>query len=105
MCLEDSLHRSPSYRPTPVVSVWIQSKTMEEKWRPAHCFLLRTFNDAVVAFRAQAECLKRFLVSLAFVSRKRDIVAVELDDDSPLLQSGFEGMHLARRQGQKAPAE
>jgi hypothetical protein len=67
--------------------------------------LLRPFNDAVVAFRAGAECLKRLLVSLAFVSRQRDVIAVELDNDSPLLQSGFVGLNLARGPGQKAPAE
>ena len=46
---------------------------------------LRSFNDAVVAFRAGAECLKRLLVSLAFMSRQRDVIAVEFDNDSPLL--------------------
>jgi hypothetical protein len=40
---------------------------------------LRTFNNAVVAFRTGAKCLKRFLVSLAFVGREGDIVAVEFD--------------------------
>jgi hypothetical protein len=44
---------------------------------------LPTFNDAEVAFRAGAERLKRLLVSLAFVSRQRDVIAVEFDNDSP----------------------
>ncbi len=63
---------------------------------------LRAFNDAVVAFRAGAECQKCLLVSLAFVSRQRDIIAVEFDDDRPLFQSGFVGLNLARGPGQKA---
>jgi hypothetical protein len=45
------------------------------------------------------------LVSLAFVSRQRDVIAVEFDNDSQLLQSGFVGLNLARGRGQKAPAE
>jgi hypothetical protein len=44
-------------------------------------------------------------VSLAFVSRQRDVIAVEFDNDSPLLQSGFVGLNLARGAGQKVPAE
>jgi len=67
--------------------------------------ILRTFNDAVVALRGGAECLKRLLVSHAFVSRPRDVVAVEFDNDSPLLSSGYVGLNLARGPGQKAPAE
>ena len=57
---------------------------------------LHAFNDAVIAFRAGAECLKRLLVSLAFVSRQCDVTAVEFDDDGPLRQSGFVGLNLAR---------
>jgi hypothetical protein len=66
---------------------------------------LTTFNDAVVAFRAGAECLKRLLVSLAFVRHQRDDITVEFDNDSPLLHFGFVGLHLARGPGQKATAE
>ena len=66
---------------------------------------LHTFHDAEVALRAGAECLKRLLVSLAFVSRQCDVIAVEFDDDGPLRQSGFVGLNLARGRGQKAPAE
>ena len=65
---------------------------------------LHTFNDAEVALRARAECLKRLLVSLAFVGRQRDIIAVEFNNDSPQLQSGFVGLNLARGPGQKASA-
>src|SRR5262245_54879385 len=68
-------------------------------------FHLHTFHDAEVALRAGAECLKRLLVSLAFVSRPGDVIAVEFDKDRRLLQSGFVGLHLARGHRQKAPAE
>jgi len=61
--------------------------------------VLRTFNDAVVAFRAGAECLKRLLVSLTSVSRQRDVIAVEFDNDSPLRQPCFLGLNLARGPG------
>jgi hypothetical protein len=47
--------------------------------------MLGTFNDAIAAFRAGGKCLKRLLVSLAFVSRQRGIIAVEFDDDGPRL--------------------
>ena len=47
-------------------------------------FNLYTFKDAVVAFRA-GERLKRLLVSLAFVSRQRNVITVEFDSESPLL--------------------
>src|SRR5262249_55700323 len=66
---------------------------------------LRTFHDAEVALRAGAECLKRLLVSLAFVSRPGDVIAVEFDKDRRLLQSSLVGLHLARGHGQKARAE
>jgi len=46
-------------------------------------FNLPTPNYAEVAFRAGAERLKRLFVSLAFVSRQRDVIAVEFDNDSP----------------------
>src|SRR5262249_4586074 len=59
-------------------------------------FHLHTFYDADVALRAGAECLKRLLVRLAFVSRPGDVKAVEFDKDRRLLQSGFVGLHLAR---------
>src|SRR5262245_45339424 len=71
----------------------------------AFVFHLRTFHDAEVPLRAGAECLKRLLVSLAFVSRPGDVIAVEFDKDRRLLQSGFVGLHLAGGHGQKAPAE
>jgi len=61
---------------------------------------LRAFNDAIVAFRAGTECLKCFLVSLAFVGREGDIIAVEFDNDGPQLQPGFVGLNLARGFGQ-----
>jgi hypothetical protein len=64
-----------------------------------------SFNDAVVALRARAECLKRLLVRLAFVSRESDIIAVEFDNHSSLLQPGFVRLHLTRGSGQKVPAE
>jgi len=73
--------------------------------RAPSCPDLHTFNDAVVAFRAGAESLKRLFVSLTFVGRQRDIVAVEFDNHSPQLQSGFVGLNLARGPGQKAPAK
>ena len=66
---------------------------------------LHTFNDPVVAFRTGAERLKRLLVSLAFVSRQRDVITVKFNDDRPLLQSSFMGLNLACGQGQKASAE
>src|SRR6516162_4411814 len=50
---------------------------------------LHTFHDANVALRAGAECLKRLLVSLAFVCRPGDVIAVEFDKDRRLLQAGF----------------
>src|SRR6516162_2867300 len=68
-------------------------------------FHLYTFHNAEVALRAGAECLKRLLVSLAFVSRPGDVIAVEFDQDRRLLQAGFVGLHRARGYGQKAPAE
>src|SRR5262245_40864936 len=46
---------------------------------------LRAFHDAEVAIRAGAKCLKRPLVSLAFVSRAGDVIAVEFDNDRRLL--------------------
>jgi hypothetical protein len=45
------------------------------------------------------------LVSRAFVRRAGDVIAVEFDNDRRLLQSDFVGLQLARRHGQKAPAE
>src|SRR5262252_8082770 len=66
-------------------------------------FHLHTFHDADVALRAGAECLKRLLVSLAFVSRPGDVIAVEFDKNGRLLQSGFVDLHLARGHGQKTP--
>src|SRR5262245_59859883 len=66
---------------------------------------LHTLHDAEVAFRAGAECLKRLLVSLAFVSRPGDLIAVEFHKDRALLQSGFVDLHLARGRGQKARPE
>src|SRR6516165_7980753 len=68
-------------------------------------FHLHTFHDAEVAPRAGAECLKRLLVSLAFVSRPGDVIAVEFDKDRRLHQSGFVDLHLARGHGQKARSE
>jgi len=38
------------------------------RFNEPNCFHLHTFHDADVALRAGAECLKRLLVSLAFVS-------------------------------------
>src|SRR5215831_7067037 len=73
--------------------------------RTPSVFHLYTFHDAEVALRAGAECLKRLLVSLAFVSRPGDVIAVEFDKDRRLQQSGFVDLHLARGHGQKAPAE
>src|SRR5215831_11318688 len=75
------------------------------RFNEPNCFHLHTFHDADGALRAGAECLKRLLVSLAFVSRPGDVIAVEFDKDRRLLQSGFVGLHLARGHGQKAPAE
>jgi hypothetical protein len=66
---------------------------------------LYTFDDAEVAFRARAECLKRLLVSLALVGCEGTIVGVEFDKNRKLLQSGFVSLNLARGSGQKAPAE
>jgi hypothetical protein len=51
------------------------------------------------------ECLKRLLVSLAFVRCDSGVEAVEFDNDRPLLQSGFVGLNLARGPGHKTPAE
>src|SRR5215831_4345145 len=68
-------------------------------------FHLHTFHDADIALRAGAECRKRLLVSLAFVSRPGDVIAVEFDKDRRLLQSGFVDLLLASGHGQKAPAE
>ena len=68
-------------------------------------WVLRTFNDPVVAFRTGAERVKRLLISLAFVSRQRGVIAFEFDNDSPLLQSSFVGLNLARAASQKVPAE
>ena len=62
-------------------------------------FDLQTFDDAVVAFRAGAECLKRLLVSLAFVSCQRGVIVVEFDNDSAKPQSGFMGLNLTRGPG------
>jgi hypothetical protein len=67
--------------------------------------ILRTLDDAKVAFRAGSECLKRLLVRLAFMSREGDLIAVEFDENRPLLQSGFVGLNLARGSGQQARAE
>jgi hypothetical protein len=36
--------------------------------------ILRAFDDAIVAFRAGTECLKRLLVSLAIAGREGDIM-------------------------------
>ena len=47
--------------------------------------MLRTLDDAKIAFRSGTECLKRFLVSLAFMSRDGNRVAVEFDKYRPLL--------------------
>jgi hypothetical protein len=58
-------------------------------------FNLDTFNDAIVSYRAGSECLKRLLVGLAFVSRQRNVVTVEFNNDGPLLQSSFVGLNLA----------
>ena len=52
---------------------------------------LHTFNDPVVAFRTGAERLKRLLVSLAFVSRQRDVITVKFHNDRP--QSSFVGLN------------
>src|SRR4029450_12526890 len=41
----------------------------------------RTLNDAEIALGAGAECLQRLLVRITFVSRQRDVVAVEFDND------------------------
>ena len=60
---------------------------------------LRAFNDAEVTLCAGAERLKRLSVSLAFVSRQCDLIAVEFDQDRPLPQSGFVGLNLARGAG------
>ena len=64
---------------------------------------LRTFNDAEVAFCAGAECLKRLLVGLALVSRQRDVIAVEFDNQSSLLQSNFVGLNLTCELVKKRP--
>jgi hypothetical protein len=72
---------------------------------PGFSGILRTLDDAKVAFRSGTECLKRFLVSLAFVSREGNLVAVEFDKYRPLLQFGFVNLNLARGPGQKTPAE
>ena len=48
---------------------------------------LHTFNDAVVAFRAGAECLKRLLVSLAFVQLR----------DNPSFALGFDPQQVLRK--------
>src|SRR5215831_6666864 len=66
---------------------------------------LRTFNDAVVAFRTGAESLKRLFVSLTFVCRQRDVVAVEFHNHSLQLQSGFVGLNPACEPGQKSSAK
>lgn len=66
---------------------------------------LPTFNDAEVSVRAGAECLKRLLVGVTFVGCQRDVIAVEFDNDCPLLQSGFVGLNLARGPSQNATAE
>jgi hypothetical protein len=74
---------------------------------PVRLFVLhlRTFHNAEVAFRAGAECPKRHLVRLAFMSRSGDFIAVEFDQDGRLLQSGFVDLPLALGQSQKAAAE
>ena len=51
--------------------------------------MLRTLNDPEVAFRAGAECLKRFLVSLAFTSLEGSVITVEFNNDNTLPQPGF----------------
>jgi hypothetical protein len=56
---------------------------------------LHSFNDSKVAFRAGAERVKCLLVSDAFVSSECDVIALQLDNDSPLLQSGFKSLELA----------
>src|SRR4029077_6956498 len=43
---------------------------------------LRAFDDAEVALRARAECLKRFLVSVALAGRQCDVIGIEFDNDS-----------------------
>jgi hypothetical protein len=60
---------------------------------------LRSFDDAEVALCAGAECLKRLSVSLAFVCRQGDFIAVEFDKYRPQPQSGFVGLNLARGPG------
>src|SRR5215471_3801480 len=62
----------------------------------------RALHDAVIAFRAGAECSKRLLVRVALVSRQRNLIAVEFDNDGALPQSGFVGLDLAFRTRQKA---
>ena len=66
---------------------------------------LNTFDYTEVAFRSRAECLKRFLVCVAFVSCEGTIVGIELDQNRTFLQSGFMSLNLARGPGQKASAE
>jgi hypothetical protein len=66
---------------------------------------LHTFNDPEVAFGTGAERLKRILVSFAFVSRQRNVIAVKLHNDRPLLQSSFVGFNVAGGHSQEARAE
>jgi len=66
---------------------------------------LHTLDDAEVALCAGSQCLKRLLVTLAFVSCQRDLIAVELDKYRPQLQPGFVSADLARGTGQQTCPE
>jgi hypothetical protein len=59
--------------------------------REIFCFreTLPNLDDAKVAFCARNECLKRLLICLAFMGGEGDLIAVELDQNRPQLQSGF----------------
>ena len=41
--------------------------------------ILRTLDDAKVAFRSGTECLKRLLVRLAFMSREGNLVGAKFN--------------------------
>ncbi len=64
---------------------------------------LGTRDDAKIAFCSGTESLKSLLVSIAFMSREGNLVAVELDKYRPQRQSGFVGLNLARGPVKKRP--
>ena len=66
---------------------------------------LRALHNTEVALCAGPECPKRVFVNLAFVGRERNLIAVELDENRRLLQSGFVRVNLACEASQKAAAE